>query len=201
MCPAAPAKENTKDEVYEFAGWRGYEDGMVLTRDISFVAMFNRVAVTFTKNSSIIKPDGDDFKVVEEVQQKPNDDKLQSVVNFKGTKHTDNYDSISSINPKTKGILGGRKTYSGSSVVVEMNNMSDAEKFQEINRRDVFDNGDDEVHQKIQLMTIKKAKGEPDGKAKIIKSVPKNKEANVVDEQELIDNIMVNKVKIDKKDD
>jgi hypothetical protein len=203
IAPAAPKKENLKDVVYEFAGWRGYEEGMVLTRDISFVATFSSVAVTLTKNSSIIKPDGDDFKVESEVPQKREDESLkpQSNVYFKGVKHKDNIDSISDINPKTKGILGGKKTYSGSSVVVEMNNKSDAEKFQEINRRDVLDNGDDEVHQKIQLMTIKKTKGEPDGKAKIIKSVPKNKEANVVDEQELIDNIMVNKVKIDKKDD
>ena len=65
----------------------------------------------------------------------------------------------------------------------------------------MFDNGDDEVHQKIQLMTIKKTTGDAAKKTKVIKSVPKNKEVNVVDENEIFGNMMVNKVKIDKKDD
>ena len=33
-----------------------------------------------------------------------------------------------------------------------MNNKTDAEKFQEINRKDVLGHDDDEIHQKIQLM-------------------------------------------------
>ena len=108
-------------------------------------------------------------------------------------------DSITSINPKTKGILAGR--HSGSSVVVELNNKTDAEKFAEINRKDVLDHGDDEVHQKIQLMTIKKTSGEADKKAKVIKSVPKNKEVEAASEDEIFGNMIVNKIKIDKKDD
>lgn len=195
VAPAAPKKENTKQSVYEFAGWKGYEDGMSLTKDMTFIASFNSVPVTSTKNSSIIQTEGESFKVVSETPVK---ERPQTAVSF-GEKQEARGDAITSINPKTKGILAGRR--SGSSVVVELNNKTDAEKFQEINRGDVFDNGDDEVHQKIQLMTIKKTTGDAAKKTKVIKSVPKNKEVNVVDENEIFGNMMVNKVKIDKKDD
>ncbi len=195
VAPAAPKKENTKQIVYEFAGWKGYEDGMSLTKDMTFIASFNSVPVTSTKNSSIIQTEGESFKVVSETPAK---ERPQTAVSF-GEKQEARGDAITSINPKTKGILAGRR--SGSSVVVELNNKTDAEKFQEINRGDVFDNGDDEVHQKIQLMTIKKTTGDAAKKTKVIKSVPKNKEVNVVDENEIFGNMMVNKVKIDKKDD
>ena len=197
VAPVAPNKESTKEIVYEFAGWKGYEEGMTLTRDVAFVASYNKVPVTATQNSSIIKPEGENFKVVSETPAKK-EVRPQSAVKF-GEKKEQIDDSITSINPKTKGILGGR--HSGSSVVVELNNKTDAEKFQEINRGDVFDNGDDEVHQKIQLMTIKKTTGDAVKKSKVIKSVPKNKEVNAVDENEIFGNMMVNKVKIDKKED
>jgi hypothetical protein len=49
-------------------------------------------------------------------------------------------------------------------------------------------------------MTIKKTTGNAAKKDKVIKSVPKNEEVNLVDENELFGNMMVNKVKIDKKD-
>lgn len=199
VAPTAPKKENTKELVYEFAGWKGYEDGMLLTKDVTFVASFNSVPVTGAKNSSIIKTEGERFKVVSETPEKKEEKtRLQSAVKL-GEKQEARGDAITSINPRTKGILAGRR--SGSSVVVELNNKSDAEKFQEINRGDVFDNGDDEVHQKIQLMTIKKTTGDSAKKSKVIKSVPKSKEVNAVNENEIFGNMMVNKVKIDKKDD
>lgn len=197
VAPVAPKKENTKEIVYEFAGWRGFEEGMILTKDMTFIASYKSVPVTSTKNSSIIQTEGESFKVVSETPVKEKE-RPQTAVSF-GEKSEPRGESITSINPKTKGILAGRR--SGSSVVVEINNKSDAEKFQEINRGDVFDNGDDEVHQKIQLMTIKKTTGDAAKKTKIIKSVPKNKEVNAVDENEIFGNMMVNKVKIDKKDD
>lgn len=199
VAPSAPKKENTKECVYEFAGWKGYEDNMPLTRDVTFVASFNSVPVTITQNSSIIKPEGDNFKVVSETPVNKDSNKPQSAVNF-GAQPKEKNEAVTSITPRTKGILGIKRS-STSSVVIEMNNKSEAEKFQEINRRDILDNGDDEVHQKIQLMTIKKTKGDSQNKSKIIKSVPKNKEVNVVDETELFNNMMVNKVKIDKIDD
>ncbi len=196
VAPAAPKKQVEKNVVYEFAGWKGYEDNMPLTKDISFVATFESVPVTVTKNSSIIKTEGENFKVVSDMPKE--EQKPQSAVKY-GTDKTPISDSIASINPRTTGIVSGRRS-STSSVVVEVNNKTEAEKFQEINRRDILDTGDDEVHQKIQLMTIKKTKT-ADAKSKVIKSVPKNKEVNTVDENEIFGNMMVNKVKIDKKDD
>lgn len=206
VCPTAPKKESSADKLYEFAGWRGYEENMPLVKDSVFVATFATVPITVTNNSAIIKTVGENVKVVpesslseKEDSSKKIDTKYQSAVNFK--KHESADDVITSIKPRTSGILRGK--HSGSAVVVERNNnnKTEAEKFQEINRGDVFDNGDDEVHQKIQLMTIKKTKGADDSKSKIIKSVPKNKEVNEVNENEIFGNMMVNKVKIDKKDD
>ena len=124
--------------------------------------------------------------------------KPQSIIKYDTKTKEQLSDSITSINPKTKGILAGR--HSGSSVVVEMNNKTEAEKFQEINRKDVLGHDDEEVHQKIQLMTIKKTTG-ADSKAKVIKSVPKNKEVEAASEDEIFGNMIVNKIKIDKKDD
>lgn len=196
--PTAPVKENTKTEVYEFAGWKGYEDGMILTRDVEFVASFVQVPVTTTINSSIIKPAGENFEVVEETPKKT--ENPQSTIVYDTSTKEKLSDSITSINPKTKGILAGR--HSGSSVVVELNNKkTEAEKFQEINRKDVIDNGDDEVHQKIQLMTIKKTTGDNDKTSKVIKSVPKSKEVASASEEEIFGNMMINKIKIDKKED
>ncbi len=199
LAPVAPAKENTKEFVYEFSGWKGYEEGMILTRDVEFVASYAKVPVTAQQNSSIIKPSGENFEVVSETPKKVETQKPQSIIKYDVSTKEKLSDSITEINPKTKGILAGR--HSGSSVVVEMNNKSDAEKFQEINRKDVLDHGDDEVHQKIQLMTIKKTTGEADKKSKIIKSVPKNKEVESATEDEIFGNMIVNKIKIDKKDD
>lgn len=198
--PIPPAKENTKDEVYEFAGWKGYEDGMVLTRDVEFVASYRKVPVTLSQNSSIIKPDsdGEKFEVVSETPKKEETIKPQSIIKYDTKTKEQLSDSITDINPKTKGILAGR--HSGSSVVVEMNNKTDAEKFAEINRKDVLDHGDDEVHQKIQLMTIKRTSGDADKKSKVIKSVPKNKEVESATEDDIFGNMIVNKIKIDKKD-
>ena len=207
VAPVAPKKENTKTHVYEFAGWKGYEDNMPLTKDCVFEAHFNSIPVTATLNSAIIKTEGEKIKVVAEVasaEESKTQLKPQSTVDLSNFTNADvdetKGDSITSINPKKKGILAGRKPSSGSSVVVEINDKSQAEKFKEINRRNILDSGDDEVHQKIQLMTIKKTTGDSN-KQKVIKSVPKSKEVNSVDENELFGNMIVNKVKIDKKDD
>lgn len=194
--PVAPSKESTKEIVYDFAGWSGYENGMVLTRDISFVATYSECPVTAEKNSAIIKPDGDDFTIESETDDKDNVLKLNTLEN------KEHYEKITSVNPKTKDILGSRKTYSGSSVVVDMNNnTTNAEKIKEISSRDDINNGDDEIHQKIQLITTKKVKSDDAEKSKVIKAVPKTNDGNVVDEKELLKNMMfINKGKNDKKD-
>ena len=208
VAPVAPKKESTSADVYMFAGWKGYEENMPLTRDINFVATYNIVPVNVEKNSTVVNDLGEKVKVANEiqekveVQQKQEPLKPQSPVFFKGVKdkEKDKTDEvITSITPRPSGIL--KKGGSGSSIVIQRNDMSETEKFQEKNRSDVFDNGDDEVHQRIQLMTIKKTASNVGKKTKVIKSVPKNEEANVVDETEALKNMMINKVKIDKKED
>ena len=51
--PAAPKKASKNvGDVYEFVGWAGYEDGMVLTRDVEFVASYRNVPVALAHHQS-----------------------------------------------------------------------------------------------------------------------------------------------------
>jgi hypothetical protein len=58
ISPSAPQKESTDKVVYEFAGWKNYNEGMLLTKDYSFVAMFEKRAIDKEVASSVIKADG-----------------------------------------------------------------------------------------------------------------------------------------------
>ena len=65
--PADPKKiSSNPNEVYEFAGWKNYEDGMILTKDMEFVAVFKLKQVGGIGTSSIIKTDGNKVTVVSE---------------------------------------------------------------------------------------------------------------------------------------
>lgn len=90
--PEAPVKENTKDMIFEFAGWRGYEEGMVLTEDVEFVATFNATPKA---------PKMPEFKIQNDIRY---DTRTKEQLS----------DSITSFNPKTKGILSGSKLKSNT---------------------------------------------------------------------------------------
>ena len=53
-----PTKPETKEFAYEFVGWKNYVDGMVLTKDVTFVAMYSVKPVGEPGTSMVIKTDG-----------------------------------------------------------------------------------------------------------------------------------------------
>ena len=203
--PTAPKKDSTADEVFEFAGWKGYEDGMILTKDVSFVASYDSKPLSISGNSSIIKTEGEKIKVVNESKLSPKEDKAkqeelkaQSISSYNLDKDRGNAKLVTEIKPRTSGVLKNKRR-PGSSVVVEMNKPSDAERFAELNSADAPKQVDKDVHQKIQLVNLKKTKDIKEN-SEVIKSVPKHEEG-IVDENELLNNMMFNKIKIEKKED
>ncbi len=46
--PEAPQKPATQEEIYTFAGWSGYTQGMLLEADVSFVAKYDAVPAKYT---------------------------------------------------------------------------------------------------------------------------------------------------------
>ena len=202
--PADPKKTSDKNEVYEFVGWKNFTDGMVLTKDVSFVAMYAVKPVGVPGTSSIIKTDGKNVKVVAEANLSENEDRekdnaklsrLASAIKFDAGK-TNHGQAITEVKTESGAI---RKT---GGIVIERN-LSSEEKFRELNANEVQHHTDDsEVHQKIQLMTIKKT-AEVEDKSKVIKLKPKAEKEP--DENNLLKNMMINKIKIDsvedKKDD
>ncbi|MBE5731744.1 MAG: hypothetical protein E7353_01805 [Clostridiales bacterium] len=57
--PSAPVKENTDSTIWAFAGWEGYEEGMTVSGNHTFVAMFSSTSasyeVSFVNGEQIIK--------------------------------------------------------------------------------------------------------------------------------------------------
>ena len=79
---------------------------------------------------------------------------------------------------------------------VQLNSASDAERFKKINTGDIEVHEDDEIHQKIQLMTVKKTAEVASDNQKVIALKPK-KEKEKKDE-DYFGNVMMNRVRINK---
>lgn len=201
VAPTAPKKEPTDRGLYEFRGWRGYEGNTILTRDIAFYADYEFKPFGGLGTSSIIKTEGENIKIVEETQLTPeedsNHDEVQKTVNAEAV----SFDTVQATNKQpvteikmasTGGVI--RKRQGG---FVQMND--NAEKFKKINTGAHTANTDKDVHQKIQLMTVKQsAEVEPkhEESKKIITIKPKKESITEVD---ILNNIMMNKIKIEKK--
>lgn len=69
IAPAAPQKEANGTDVYEFVGWKNYNEGMLLTKDCSFVATYAKREVDGEGQASIIKPDGTIVRGVKKLAQ------------------------------------------------------------------------------------------------------------------------------------
>ena len=187
--------------MFEFAGWKGYEINSILTRDIQFYATYEFKPFGKEGTSSIIKDDGETLKIVEETKLTPEEDSShekikqainESHVNF-DTATDDKKDELTEIKSST-GII--RKRNGG---FVQMNDTSDAEKFKKINTGEHTSHLDKDVHQKIQLMTVKKTAEVETPKAEVqtvITITPKN---DPISETDILNNIMINKIKIEKK--
>lgn len=202
--PADPQKASDKNEVCEFVGWKNYVDGMVLTKDVTFVAMYSVKPVGEPGTSMVIKTDGKNVKVVTESALAESEDRekdnarlsrLASAIKFDTGKSSKSA-QITEVKTESGAI---RKT---GGIVIQKN-ISSEDKFRELNANEVQHHTDDqEIHQKIQLMTIKKT-AEVEDNSKVIKLKPKPE--TEPDENDLLKNMMINKIKIDsvedKKDD
>lgn len=203
IAPKAPKKSFVDGAVCELAGWKNYSDGMLLTKDCIFVAEYVARPVGGAGTSSIIKTEGDKVKVVQETNLTPKEDsahdeikksQILSTVNFDTVKQKET--AVTEIKMNTAGGVIRKK----QGMLVQRNTpMTDAEKFSEMNKLETPINEDKEVHQKIQLMTVKRTAGVKDENSKVIKVKPKPEQAPK--EDELLKNMMINKIKIDKKDD
>lgn len=195
--PMPPKKAASDDKMFVFAGWKGYTEGMVLTKDSEFVAMYSVRSVGGLGSSSIIKTEGEKVEVVPETKLTPKEDseheeiqkaRIASAVSFDTT--SEKSAPVTEIKVSGAGVI--RKK---AGMVIESNT---TEKFKEINASSTSRNEDKEVHQKIQLMTIKKTKNAKKDETKVI--VAKPKEEKAPEDDEILKNMMINKIKIDKKD-
>lgn len=196
--PATPKKiSKSIGDVYEFVGWLGYEDGMVLTRDVDFVAQFKLKQVGGVGTSSIIKTDGENIKVVDEDELTNEEDSTKKAIEMSRLANAIKFDTgreqkteVEEVKVGGAGVIRKRL-----GMTVELN--TDAEKFQAINQGKVEAETDKEVHQKIQLMTVKRTTGKKEEDNNIIVATPKPEED--IEDDELLKNMMINKIKIDKK--
>lgn len=202
IAPSAPKKESNGRGLFEFAGWKGYDNNTILTRDIQFYASYDFKPFGKEGTSTIIKDDGETLKIVEEAKLTPEEDlnheKIQQSINEShvsfDTETDEKKDEVTEIKMGSSGVI--RKRNGG---YVQMNDSSDVEKFKKINTGEHKSNNDDEVHQKIQLMTVKKTTEVETPKAeekKVITVTPKNEPITEVD---ILSNMMINKIKIEKK--
>lgn len=202
VAPTAPKKEPTEKGLYEFVGWRGYEPNILLTKDMSFIASFVFKPFGGAGTSSIIKTIGEEVKVVEETKLTPEEDSNHEeiaravnadAVTFDARKNDAKHD-VTEIKLGSSGVI--RKKNIGS--FVQMNETS-AEKFKRINTGEDVGNTDKEVHQKIQLMTIKKSTEVEPSKTEEQKVITIKPKKEAVTENDILSNIMINKIKIEKK--
>jgi len=201
-CPTAPIKASKGDGVYDFSGWKGYSDGMLLTKDSVFVAEYTTKPIGGVGSSSIIKTDGEQIKVVPETKLTPKEDsayeeiqkaQILSAVRFDNTEEKET--AVTEIKVGNAGVIRKKQ-----GMLVQRNReLTDAEKFSEMNKSETPINHDKDVHQKIQLMTVKRTAGVNDESSKIISIKPKPEKAP--EDDEILKNMMINKIKIDKKDD
>lgn len=197
--PASPKKSSTNpNEIYEFSRWKGFEDGMVLTRDSEFIAEYTLKTTGGMGTSSIIKAEGDKIQIVPEDKLSPEEDSSHSTIQTSRLAEAIKFDTKPAENNEVKEVKLGNSgvVRKKSGITIELN--TDAEKFQAMNQGVTQAPEDKDVHQKIQLMTVKKTTGSDEKKSNIIAITPK--EETEPDDNELLKNMMVNKIKIDTSD-
>ena len=184
--PAPPKKESTDSAIYEFVGWKNYEKGMLLTRDCTFVAVFAKTNVERKHVSSVIKADGTIVRSYD-IAEKSAAPEPKIV--------------------KTEPATFNKEEYFHGSVGVQIVKPEVQVVEPKVNTEEVQvvepNNDDQEVHQKIHLVSAKLAL-DAEQKAEEKKDETTKLEPNnyVHDnpEQEVLKNLVVNKVKIVKKD-
>lgn len=203
VAPVAPKKEPTDKGLYEFAGWKGYELNTILTKDMSFYASYEFRPFGGVGSSSIIKTDGEEVKIVEETKLTPEEDssheEIKKTLNAEAVgfdakvNGVENKHEVTEIKLGQTGVI--RKRQGG---FVQMND-TNAEKFKRINTGEATGNTDKDVHQKIQLMTIKKSTEVEPVKTEEQKVITIKPKKDSISENDILNNIMINKIKIEKK--
>jgi len=202
--PIAPKKESedASKAVYEFVGWKGFEEGMILTKDVKFVASYKLTPVGGAGSSSIIKTDkeGEVLKVVNEASLAPQEHAEHAEIQRTRVVNSMRFDTPEdTTNQKVTEIKMGQSgvIHKKNGAFVQLNNTSEAEKFQKINTGEQAVKHDDEIHQKIQLMTVKKTADVKKNESEVITIKPKSPKKEK-ERDDYFGNMMVNKIKINK---
>ena len=200
IAPKAPKKDSSTNEVNEFSGWKNYTEGMLLTKDCVFFAEYIKKPLGGVGTSAIIKTEGEKVKVVEEANLSKDENATYEDIKLNRLASAIKFDTgVKNENPVTeiRHSSGTGVIRKKAGMVIEQNQTA---KFQAINSSEKQTSStDDEVHQKIQLMTIKKTADVENNASKIIKIKPKPEKEP--EEDELLKNMMINKIKIDKKEE
>ena len=202
--PNTPKKESedASKAVYEFVGWKGFEEGMVLTKDERFVANYKLTPVGGTGSSSIIKTnkDGEVVKVVNEASLAPQEHSEHAEIQRARVVNSMRFDTPQdTINQKVTEVKIGQTgvIHKKNGAFIQLNDTSEVEKFQKINTGEHKANVDNEVHQKIQLMTVKKTADVKKVQDEVITIKPKAPKKDK-EKDDYFGNMMVNKIKINK---
>lgn len=203
VAPTAPKKEPTDKGLYEFAGWKNYEANTILTKDVSFYASYDFKPFGGVGTSSIIKTQGEDVKVVEETKLTPEEDssheEIKKTVNAESLTFDTPMASAENKQPVTEIKLGSSGVIRKRNGITVQVNDSNAEKFKKINTGETKANVDKDVHQKIQLMTIKKSAEVEPAKSEEQKVITIKPKKETITETDILNNMMINKIKIEKK--
>lgn len=185
ISPSYPQKQSTDKFVYEFAGWKNFNEGMLLTKDVTFVATYFKQEVDKRSQTSMLMDNGL-VKNVEVVQN--------NVTPSHGVKKAETKTQDIDNNEILQGSVGAqiqtaKKEENLEKPKVAVIEQADGTKFIDVNEND------DEVHQKIQLLSKKETvvSDEPKKKAKKTETTEENVE------DKILKNMVVNKVKINKK--
>ena len=189
VCPSAPQKQSSDKFVYEFAGWKGYNEGMLLTKNVTFVATYFKQEIDKSIQSSMLMDNGL-IKKVEEPKNniEPSQVVKQPKINQEPIDQTEILEGSVGVQLKAlkDEVLNNMKNSKKKATIIEQ---ADGTKYIKPNEND------DEIHQKIQLVSNKESVKEDDNKTKAKKV--ETSEENV--EDKILKNLVVNKVKINKK--
>ena len=200
--PQPPKKESDDPTkyVYEFSHWKGYEDNMILVRDSEFVAVYKHISVAGAGTSNIVKTDGKTIAVVAEDSLPTTESADHGKIQRARVAETKTFDTPKDTQPQrvTEEKIGGQVgvVRKRGGTTVQLNSSTDAERFKKINTGEVEVKEDDEIHQKIQLMTVKKTAEVINDNQEVIALKPK-KEKEKKDE-DYFGNVMMNRVRINK---
>lgn len=213
IAPTAPQKETNGADVYEFVGWKNYTEGMLLTKDCTFVALYAKREIDDVGQSSIIKPDGTIIRGVKKLVQAEPVEKVTIVAkteekeemienNANDFLHGSVNSQISPVEQKAEEPVEEKPVQvevvqkTEPVEVQKPHRVLDARTIIAQNQPDYAEGQDPEVHQHIELVSNKRAVKIDDNKN--VQKTSNSNEQNV--EDRVLQNLVVNRVKIKPTD-